>query len=41
MGVEIEDYWLAAENRRVLPWIEHRHINAVMLATRLIPRGDF
>jgi len=39
MGVEIEEYWLAAENRRVLPWIEHRHINMVMLATRLVPGG--
>jgi len=39
MGVEIEDYWLAAENRGVPSWIEHRHINMVMLATRLVPGG--
>lgn len=39
LGVEIEDYWLAAENRRVPSWNEHRHINMVMLATRLVPGG--
>ncbi len=39
MGLEIEEYWLTAENHKVPSWIEHRHINMVMLATRLVPGG--
>ncbi len=35
----ILEFWLKEENRRTLTWLEHCNINAVMLATSLIPDG--
>jgi hypothetical protein len=36
---EIEAFWLDPANRRSTTWLEHRHINEVMLATSLVPDG--
>lgn len=35
----IEDYWLQPENQAVASWQDHVDINAVMLATSLVPDG--
>jgi len=37
LGDAIETFWLVPENREVATWRDHRDINAVMLATRLVP----
>ena len=39
LGDEIEAFWLAAGNRSNDTWLQHRDINEVMLATRLVPAG--
>ncbi len=39
LGEKIRTFWLAPENRTDATWSEHRDINAVMLATALIPEG--
>lgn len=36
---EIEAMWRAPEQQRAAPWIAHQDINAVMLATSLVPDG--
>ena len=36
---EIDAFWLEPVNRRSPTWLEHKHINEVMLATALIPDG--
>jgi hypothetical protein len=36
---EIEAFWLDPDHQRVSSWIDHRHINEVMLATSLVPYG--
>jgi hypothetical protein len=36
---EIEAFWLDPVNRRSQTWLDHEHINAVMLATALVPDG--
>lgn len=36
---EIEAFWREPMNRRSPTWLEHEHINAVMLATTLVPHG--
>jgi len=35
----IEQFWLNRPNQQSQPWIEHREINRVMLATSLVPSG--
>ncbi len=39
LGMMIEDFWSAAENRQGASWTSHQDINMVMLATSLIPDG--
>ena len=39
LGPLIESFWLDPEHRRSRTWAEHRDINEVMLATRLVPEG--
>ena len=39
LGDDIESFWLRPENQRTDTWVEHRDINEVMLATRLVPDG--
>lgn len=39
LGEGIESFWLAPASRRTVPWSDHRDINEVMLATRLVPDG--
>ncbi len=39
LGDSIETYWLDSVNRQAGPWMEHRDINMVMLATSLAPEG--
>ena len=39
LGDEIEAYWRDPGHRRASTWSEHRDINEVMLATRLVPEG--
>jgi len=39
LAERIEGFWLRDENRSVPTWLEHRDINAVMLATSLGPDG--
>lgn len=39
LGAAIESFWLHPEHQRVPTWREHRDINEVMLATRLVPDG--
>jgi hypothetical protein len=36
---EVEAFWLEPMNRRSPTWLEHEHINEVMLATSLMPDG--
>jgi hypothetical protein len=36
---QIEAFWLDPDNRATPTWLEHRHINEVMLATILVPDG--
>jgi hypothetical protein len=36
---DIEAFWLEPVNRRSSTWLEHEHINLVMLATSLVPDG--
>jgi hypothetical protein len=38
-GDAIEAFWLSAEHQQARTWSEHRDINEVMLATRLLPDG--
>lgn len=35
----IEAFWLEPGNRRSRSWLDHEHINSVMLATALVPDG--
>lgn len=35
----IEGFWLEPSNQKAKSWMEHRHINMVMLATSLAPDG--
>jgi hypothetical protein len=35
----IESFWLAPSNQATESWTAHRDINAVMLATSLVPDG--
>ncbi len=37
LGDDIETYWLRPEHQQLRTWEEHRDINAVMLATSLVP----
>ena len=39
VGAEIESFWRRPAHRRNPAWSEHRDINEVMLATRLVPEG--
>jgi hypothetical protein len=39
LGSDIEAFWLDPAHRRQPSWAEHRDINDVMLATRLVPEG--
>jgi hypothetical protein len=39
LGQAIEAFWLEPAHRRAPAWLEHRDINEVMLATRLVPTG--
>ncbi len=39
LATAIETFWRNVENRRDSTWMEHRDINEVMLATRLVPEG--
>jgi hypothetical protein len=39
MGKAIETFWLTPEHRESTLWLEHENINAVMLATSLVPDG--
>jgi hypothetical protein len=39
IGEQIEGFWRDPDNRRSATWQEHRDINAVMLATSLVPEG--
>jgi hypothetical protein len=39
LGEEIESFWRDPAHRRASTWSEHRDINEVMLATRLVPDG--
>jgi hypothetical protein len=36
---DIETFWLDPAHRREPAWLEHQDINAVMLATSLVPEG--
>lgn len=36
-AVSIEEFWMDKRNQKVKPWIEHKEINMVMLATSLAP----
>ena len=38
-GAAIEAFWLNPEHQQARSWSEHRDINEVMLATRLLPDG--
>lgn len=38
-GEEIDAFWLTPEHRKSSLWLEHENINAVMLATALVPDG--
>jgi hypothetical protein len=35
----IEDFWRQKHNRQTESWVAHNNINAVMLATSLMPNG--
>jgi hypothetical protein len=39
IGEQIEDFWRDPVNQSASTWQEHRDINAVMLATSLVPEG--
>ena len=39
IGEQIESFWRDPAHQRVRTWLEHRDINDVMLATRLVPDG--
>jgi hypothetical protein len=39
LGDDIESFWRSPEHRASTTWTEHRDINEVMLATRLLPEG--
>ena len=39
LGRAIESFWLDSTHRLTPLWVEHRDINDVMLATRLVPEG--
>ena len=39
LGDEIEAFWRLPDNQHTSTWSEHRDINEVMLATRLLPDG--
>ena len=39
LGEGIESFWIDGANREGAGWREHRQINGVMLATRLLPEG--
>jgi hypothetical protein len=39
LGSRIESFWLDPMHREARSWSEHRDINEVMLATRLVPAG--
>jgi hypothetical protein len=39
IGEEIESFWRDPAHQRAPSWLEHRDINDVMLATRLVPEG--
>jgi hypothetical protein len=39
LGLAIESFWRDPANRQTDLWAEHRDINEVMLATRLVPEG--
>ena len=39
VGLEIESFWLDPKHQNTQTWSEHRDINAVMLATSLVPEG--
>jgi hypothetical protein len=39
LGEQIESFWREPEHQRASLWSEHRDINEVMLATRLVPNG--
>ncbi len=39
LSEQIEEFWLKEENQAAETWLEHRDINAVMLATSLGPDG--
>ncbi len=41
LGEEIESFWRNSKHRSARTWSEHRDINEVMLATRLVPDGFF
>ncbi|HEV8696400.1 MAG TPA: hypothetical protein VGQ89_01805 [Candidatus Limnocylindrales bacterium] len=36
---EIDAFWLDPEQQRAAPWLDHRHINEVLLARSLVPDG--
>jgi len=39
MGTEIERFWSQPAHQAARSWLEHEDINAVMLATSLVPAG--
>jgi hypothetical protein len=39
LGDAIESFWLDPEHQRARTWADHRDINEVMLATRLVPES--
>lgn len=39
LGADIESFWIDPANRHGRTWTEHEDINAVMLATALVPHG--
>lgn len=41
LGVRINTFWLAEQNRQAASWTSHADINTVMLATSLAPEGFF
>lgn len=39
LGQEIERFWSYSEHQAARSWVEHEDINAVMLATSMVPEG--
>lgn len=39
LRAQVEAFWLHPDHRRTATWLEHQHINEVMLATSLVPEG--